>query len=393
LAAAHLAVVGMLLGGILLGNLNLIGIPWFSFIPQDPNVGILSSLGTIFILFLAGLKSSVHEMKTVGLRAIIVAIAGASFSMFLGKIAALYLYPQLHSHVHFYVGVMVSATSVGVGAAVLTSLGYIQSKTGILIMGAAVIDDVIGLVGLAMANGMISGLSTGQNLSLVQLGIIFLKAVGFLGGALIFGRWLSKYSFNLATKLQSDKLLLLVGLLLCFMFAALAGLCGLAPMIGAFAAGLVLEDTHYRSLKERTGEENDLDHLVKPIGDFLTPVFFVVVGTRVDLTVLANFSALKVAVLVLIVSVVGKMACGLGALGSRGELKWQAVVAGMLARGEVVVAVADQGRNLKIAGRPVVTPDLFAATVIVVVITTIACNIQVQSLGQTEVPDRPLSVV
>jgi Kef-type K+ transport system membrane component KefB len=361
------AVLGLLLGGIFLGNLKLLGINSLNFISTDSFVSILASLGTIFIMFEAGLESSVGKMREVGLRATAVALAGAGASIALGFIAARYLLPDAHPYAHWFTGVMIAATSVGVAAAVLGEEKMGSSEIGTLILGAAIIDDVIGLIALAVISGMIKGVEVGEALSYGAIALTLFKAVAFLAIAALFGRWLSHHSFRLASKLQSDGVLLTIALVFCFVFSALADQFGLAPMIGAFAAGLVLEDVHYRDLADREG---DLDHLVKPIGMFLIPIFFVVVGTRVDLTVLLDLGAMKMAGVLLAAALLGKMACGVGVVGT--AMNWRTVAAGMLPRGEVVIVIAAQGaKELLIGGKPVVCTELLSATVIMVVATTV----------------------
>ncbi len=360
------AVLGLLLGGVFIGNLKLLGINSLNFISTDSFVSILASFGTIFIMFEAGLESSVGKMKEVGLRAAAVAFLGAGASIVLGFAAARYLLPEAHPYAHWFTGVMIAATSVGVAAAVLGEEKMASSEVGTLILGAAIIDDVIGLIALAVISGMIKGVGAGEALSYGAIGLTLFKAVAFLAIAALFGRWLSHHSFRLASKLQSDGVLLTVALVFCFAFSALADQFGLAPMIGAFAAGLVLEDVHYRDLADREG---DLDHLVKPIGMFLIPIFFVVVGTRVDLTVLLDLGAMKMAGVLLAAALLGKMACGVGVAGT--AMDWRTVAAGMLPRGEVVIVIAAQGaKELLIDGRPVVSPGLLSATIIMVVATT-----------------------
>jgi Kef-type K+ transport system membrane component KefB len=361
-------VLGLLIAGVGVGNLRMLGFYDLDFVRDSPFLDMFSQFGVILLMFEAGLESSVSKMREVGVRAAVVACAGAAASLVLGMLAARQLYPVTHSYANWFVGVMIAATSVGVGAVVLKELKVIKTKTAALILGAATIDDVLCLIGLAVIVGMITGVDTGQVLSYRKIGFIFLKAIGFLGMAMMFGRWLSAHSFRLASKLQSDEVLLPVALTFCLIFSWIAFQFGLAPMIGAFAAGLVLEDVHYNDLCLRE-KVSDLDRLVKPIGMLFIPIFFVVVGSRVDLSVLLNLSALKVAAVFIVVAVVGKMACGLGTIGNP-CLSWAAVTAGMIPRGEVVVVVAAQGSKLVIEGQPVVPSELFSAMVIVVLVTT-----------------------
>jgi Kef-type K+ transport system membrane component KefB len=164
------AVLGLLIAGVILGNLNMLRMHDLDFVRDNSFVDMFAQVGIIFLMFETGLESSVGKMREVGIRAIVVACAGATVSILLGALAARQLFPLAHAYATWFSGVMIAATSVGVGAAVLGELRVIKSETAALILGAAVIDDVLALIGLAVIDGMTKGVATGQVLSYGAIG-------------------------------------------------------------------------------------------------------------------------------------------------------------------------------------------------------------------------------
>jgi Kef-type K+ transport system membrane component KefB len=207
----------------------------------------------------------------------------------------------------------------------------------------------------------------GQPLSLAQTGLVLVKATLFLFGALGLGVVLSPRLFALASRLRGQDVLLAVALAACFVLAYLASAIGLAAIVGAYAAGLILEDVHFKDFTERG--ERHLRELIAPIASFLVPVFFVLMGLKVDLRAFAHPEVLGLAALLIVAAIAGKQACALGAVG--GGLDRLSVGIGMIPRGEVGLIFASIGSTLTIAGQPVVTPSVFAAVVIMVVVTTL----------------------
>jgi Kef-type K+ transport system membrane component KefB len=163
--------------------------------------------------------------------------------------------------------------------------------------------------------------------------------------------------------------LLSVALVFCFGLAFLAGRAGLAPIVGAFAAGLVLDEVHYRELRTRKGETRSMDELLQPIATFLVPVFFVLMGIRVDLNAFAAPGVLGFAAALTLVAVLGKQACSLGVLEQGCDRL--AVGLGMIPRGEVGLIFAGIGATLTIAGERVVDGAVFSAVVVMVALTTL----------------------
>src|SRR6266446_5249223 len=276
------AVLGELVVGILLGNLDLVGVSWFRGVAADHTVDGLARLGVVLLLFEVGLESTVGDMLKVGGRSLLVAVLGVVTPWVLGWGVGALLLPGSSPYVHAFLGATLTATSVGITARVLKDLGHAQSPEARIILGAAVIDDVLGLVVLAAVASIIAAANSGAALSYGALALVLGKALVFLFGALSLGVVFSPRLFSFASKLRGSGVLLATALVFCFTLAWLASVIGLAAIVGAYAAGLILEDLHYRDFAAK--EERQLEDLVRPISSFLVPVFFVLMGMRVDLS-------------------------------------------------------------------------------------------------------------
>jgi Kef-type K+ transport system membrane component KefB len=367
------AVLGELVVGVVLGNLTLLsealtGSPlrYFEDLSGNSYLDMLSRIGVIILLFEVGLESTVGQMMKVGLSALLVATIGVAVPFALGWGVASFLLPTHSVYVHVFIGATLTATSVGITARVLQDLGKSQLTESRIILGAAVIDDVMGLVILAVVTGIIGAANAGTTLAVSDVALTLGKAVGFLVGSLLVGRWLSPRMFTAATHLRARMVLLAFGLGFCFLLAWLADLIGLAPIVGAFAAGLILEDVHYRDLKDK--EHHTLEELIHPISYFLVPVFFVLMGMRTDLKAFVAPGVLSLAGALVVVAIIGKLAAGLGALGK--GLDRLSIGIGMVPRGEVGLIFASIGAGLTVQGQKVVDPSVFSAVVVMVIVTT-----------------------
>jgi Kef-type K+ transport system membrane component KefB len=361
-------VLGELVAGVVLGNLPLAGVHAFAPLLADPVIHVLAELGVILLLFEVGLESSVPEMRRVGTSAFLVALVGVITPMALGFGVAVWMLPEESWHAHVFIGAILTATSVGISARVLKDLGELASFEGRIILGAAVIDDVLALVVLAVVKGVVAGGSSGQGVGAAFVLVIVAKAMGFLGGAILLGGKLSKVVFRVANAAYVPGAFLSMALALCFAGAYLAYLVGLAPIVGAFAVGLVLDHVTYQPLATRDG--HGLEELVHPIAAFLVPVFFVVTGAHVDLAVLTNPKILGFAGLLTAAALVGKQACALAT--REPGLDRLAIGIGMIPRGEVGLIFAATGAaTLLPDGRPVVGPSTYAAVVIMVMVSTL----------------------
>jgi Kef-type K+ transport system membrane component KefB len=362
-------VVGELLAGIALGNLGLVGIHAFDGWKTLPGLELLAQIGVLFLLFMVGLGSDVSRMLAVGGSSFVVALLGVLAPMFLGGLTARLLLPGQSGLVYGFVGATLCATSVGITARVLSDLGRTNSTEGRIILGAAVIDDVLGLIVLAVVSGIIEAANRSQAFHWASVVWIVVKATVFLTAALVVGRWVSRRAFALAARLPGESVLLPLALAFCFALAYAAGRVGLAPIVGAFAAGLILDEVQTRDLRSRDRRGRTLDELLEPIASFLVPVFFVLMGMRVDLAVFGRGQVLGFAAALTVAAVIGKQACALGVL--QNGVDRLAVGLGMIPRGEVGLIFASIGATLTLGGERIVSDDVFSAIVVMVVLTTL----------------------
>ena len=359
-------VLGELLAGVALGNAALAGLPWLTGVTTPEAIDLLGQLGVILLLFETGLESSIAQMLRVGPSSFLVAALGVVTPFALGWAVGAALLPEAGPYVHAFLGATLTATSVGITARVLRDLALTRRPEARIILGAAVIDDVLGLVILAAVAAAIGAADRGVPLSLAGVGVILLKAAAFLVGALVLGSRISPRIFALAARLPAHGVLLATALGFCFLLAWLAALAGLAPIVGAFAAGLILMEVHYRDFTQRG--ERGLDLLVRPISSFLAPVFFVLMGARTDLSVFARPGVLGLAGALVVAAALGKLACAFGVLDRRARRL--PVALGMIPRGEVGLIFANVGLTLVVAGRPVVDSGTYSAVVVMVFVTT-----------------------
>jgi len=364
---AQPAVLGELLVGVVLGNLPGAAGIWSAQVRSDPMIGLLAGVGAVVLLFEVGLESTLREMLRVGMRSLVVAVLGVIAPWLLGFFVGRILLPEHSVYVHVFLGATLTATSVGITARVLRDLGQAQSLEARIILGAAVIDDVIGLVILAVVGSIISAADHGTSLSLGAATIVLAKALAFLVGAFWIGAFTSPQLFKVAARLPGRGTLLTTALAFCFLLAALASLIGLAPIVGAYAAGLILEEAHYLDFADRG--EHRLEELVRPISVLLVPIFFVLMGMRVELGAFLQPGVMGLAAMLTLVAIVGKQMCAFGGIGA--PVDRMAIGIGMIPRGEVGLIFANIGLGLTVRGERIVDERIFAAVVVAVMMTTL----------------------
>lgn len=362
-------VLGELLVGVLLGNLNLFGITLLDPLKTNSILRMLAEIGAILLLFEVGVESDLGQLLLVGWSSLLVATLGVIAPMFLGYLVSTQLLPDAGWLTHLFVGGTLTATSVGITARVLKDLRKANTKEARIILGAAVADDVIGLVVLAVISGLVTaaasnGAAGGVNW-LTCLWIV-VKAALFLILAVVIGRFWSQRAFTYAARLKISGALLALSICFCFAVATLSGLVGLAPIVGAFAAGVVLEEVHYRPFLERG--ERRVEELLFPITTLIVPVFFVLMGVRMDLRSFASPAVLGFAALITAVAILGKQICGLGVL-ERGVDRL-AIGVGMIPRGEVGLIFAGMGATLVLNGKPLLPPAIFSALILMIMLST-----------------------
>lgn len=362
-------VLGELTVGVVLGNFVLMT-DWhvFDFLQPGTETGaileILAEIGVVLLLFEVGLESGVGEMLSVGASSMLVAVLGVIAPIGLGWLVGWWLIPEEGWQVHVFIGATLCATSVGITARVLKDMGRIQQTESRIVLGAAVIDDVLGLVVLAIVSGAIS---QGEVSAWGLLKIVGL-AFGFLAGAMLLGvAGFPRTLFRLASFLRGHGLLVATALVICFGFAYSAYWMGLEPIVGAFAAGLILEGAHYGELGKR--ENRNLEEALAPLSQMLVPVFFVEMGIKVRLETFGERSIWELAAALTVAAILGKQVCGFGVL-EKG-LNRLAIGLGMIPRGEVGLIFARVGQGLTAPdGKPVISDGTYSAVVMMVIITT-----------------------
>ncbi|HEX4632894.1 MAG TPA: cation:proton antiporter [Gemmatimonadales bacterium] len=361
-------VLGELVAGVLLGNLGHLGLHVLEAAPGNPVLEALAQLGVLLLLFQVGLETTFRDLRKVGGVATMVAVTGVVAPFLLGWGVGAWLLPGHSSYTYAFLGATLTATSVGITARVLSDLGAAQSPEARVILGAAAIDDVLGLVLLAIVAGAIDAAARGQALAAGPVLIIAIKALVFLVGAVALGPLVSRALFRAAARLPGPGALVVTGLVICFGFSWLAGMAGLASIVGAYAAGLLLEADHWREFSARG--EKTLGELVRPAGFLLTPLFFILMGMRVDFAVFLQPGVLGLAVALTAAAIVGKQAC---ALVVRGQgLDARSIGVGMIPRGEVGLIFAGVGLTLTLARERILDGATYSAIAIVVIVTTLA---------------------
>jgi len=381
--AGQSAVLGELCAGIVLGNLVIFGFNWAEPLKTNETIAALAELGVIILLFEVGLESDLKEMVEVGPSSLLVAVLGVIAPFFLGWAVSAYFIPGEARLAHIFIGATLCATSVGITARVFKDLGKLATREARIILGAAVIDDVLGLLILAVVAGAIKAAGAGGVLSFFDVALIALKSLAFLVGAIVIGHLLMPRMLHVAGRLETRGVLLTIAISCCLFLAWAAAKVGLAPIVGAFAAGLILDEVHYKHGRE---PERDLNDLLQPVSTVLVPIFFVLMGLKVDLRLFTRVDILGLAFALTVAAIVGKQICALGVV-ERGVNRL-AVGLGMIPRGEVGLIFAGIGATLMLPTasgetQPVISSAIFGAVVIMVIITTLITPIALKwSLGR-----------
>lgn len=369
------AVLGEMLAGVLVGT-SVLGLVD----PKIETLHLLAELGVVILLFEIGLETDLRKLLRVGGASLSVAVVGVVLPFVLGYLVCRWL--GLDNLVAIVAGASLTATSVGITARVFSELGRLQESESQIVLGAAVIDDVLGLVILAV----VAGLTQGRELTILSVAQTTGLAFGFLAGVLLLGFWLIP---PLARWLERRNLLSdtlpMLALILAIGLAWLAAAAGSAMIIGAFAAGLVVA---------RTPQAHQIQRGVAHLGHFFVPMFFVLVGAAVDVRVFnpldpANHQTLIVGGLLLAAAVIGKMLAGFAPFWFRGNKT--VIGVGMVPRGEVGLIFAQMGLNYE-----VFDAALYSAVALMVFVTTFMAPPLLKSLlarppqgHESSAPEKP----
>jgi len=317
------AVLGELIAGVLLGGsvLRLVD-------PADPVIATMAQIGVLVLLFAIGLETELASLVRVGREATTVAVAGVILPFGLGYVAATAL--GLAQVAALVCGAALCATSVGISARVLSEVGWLDTSEGRVVLGAAVIDDVIGLIIL----GVVAAVVSGSTLTIASVARSAGVAVAFVAAALLVGGLVARPIFAVVERVRAAGALGLFGLAFAFLVAWLAELSGSAMIVGAFAAGLVL-------YKVPTAQREQIDKAATNIGHFFVPIFFASVGAAVNLRALADPRALAVGGALIVCGIAGKVAAGYAPWWFHGRKLLVGVA--MVPRGEVGLIFAQMG--------------------------------------------------
>jgi len=306
-------------------------------------------------------------MMKVGWASLRVAVVGVIGPMALGLAGAYFLLPKGTSYaVDLFIGACLCATSIGISASVLRERNASDSREGRVVIGAAVIDDVLGLLVLVAVSGLAEASSGGGPLPLGDLGRTLGLAFLFLALALTAGRWLSPKVFGWASRFRGEEILLPFALAFAFVLAYLGSLVGLATIVGAYAAGLILEHPHVETLQAK--EQRTLEDMVRPVVAIFAPLFFVLTGASIDPSVLTHPSTLVMTGVLTVAGIFGKYISGYAAGGGSSV---PAVGWGMVPRGEVGLIFVSVGRTIQINGEPLLSPEVQAGVLGAILLTTI----------------------
>ncbi len=371
------AVLGELLVGILLGNLVYFGVDFFEPVKDNQVLKAFAELGVLFLMFQVGLESNVKQMTSVGLPAMTVAVVGVILPFASGVFLGPVILPGLDNNAYLFLGATLTATSVGLTARVFKDLGSLSMLESKIVLGAAVIDDVLGLIILAVVSSIVSA----GDVSFFEIMIISAKAFIFLFVSVFFGGKIAPYVGKFFSMIhQGAGMKLTLAIFFMIVFAYFSYLIGLAPIVGAFAAGLILDHVVFKSFKGphaveeiktimpssiiSSMKEKHIEDLVEPLGHFFIPVFFVITGMQVDFGVILNSPEILLTALgVTCIAVVGKVIAGFFA--GKGTNPWL-VGWGMVPRGEVGLIFASTGKALG-----VVDDKIYSIIVFMIIVTTL----------------------
>ncbi len=322
---------------------------------QSEVISVLGELGVIILLFEIGLESDLRQLKAVGIQAVVVACVGVAVPFAVGTIGLITVF-QIAAIPAIFAGAALTATSIGITSKVLSELGQLQSKEGQIIVGAAIIDDILGIIVLAV----VASLAKTGEVDVTNVIILIISATVFLIGSVLLGGVFNSTFVGIVDRLKTRGNVVVPAFIFAFLMAFIGNAIHLEAILGAFAAGLVLDETDTR---------NELDELIKPIADLLVPIFFVTVGARADLSVLNPMipdrgNGLLIAVFLILVAIIGKLVTGWFVFGQPG-INRLAIGVGMIPRGEVGLVFAGIG-----AASGAIDKSLQVAIIIMVIFTT-----------------------
>jgi len=354
---AQPAILGELVGGVVLGS-SVLGI----LDPNDLAIHTLAQLGLLILLFEIGLATDLRGLRRVAGTASVMAVVGVLLSFVIGYAALFAMGTGRLSAI--VCAAALTATSIGVSTRVLAGLGFLQTEEGRVVLGAAVLDDIIGLVILSVIGSFAAGVA------ITATGVVRTSAVafGFVAIAILVGNLIVPPLFHAAKRLRSPTTIAIMGLAFAFSLAALAGMLGSAIIVGGFVAGVLLNGIDQRE---------DVQRSAGAMGTLLIPIFFASVGASVDLRALAEPRTLIITLVLLVAGVIGKIIAAYSPVWFKGN---KALIGtAMLPRGEVELIVAQTGLAIG-----ALDASLFGAITLMVLLTTLLSPPLIQGVAKRD---------
>jgi Kef-type K+ transport system membrane component KefB len=339
------ALIGELAAGVMLGDYVLGVVSTSNHVLMS-----FAEMGVIFLMFHVGLEIRVKDLFAVGRTAVLVGLLGVLFPLVMGLGTMLLLgYQMVES---LFIATAILATSVGISVKVLQDLGLIKHKVAYIVLGAAVLDDILALIVLAVVRGLASG-----KFQTVEFGLLVAESIAFVGFLTMWGPKLARRTKKWVERLNIPEGPFVISVILCLGLAELADVIGLAAIIGSFMAGIVID--------EMAGVY-DLENKVKYVNEFLLPFFFVMMGAHLDPRAFLRPNLLLLIVVISVVAVVSKMiGAALGSWKENWRTRIQAGVC-MVPRGEVGIIVGLIGLSLH-----TITREAYTAVLGISLLTTI----------------------
>ncbi len=386
------SVLGELLAGVVLSASVLALIPSTEGMVGYDVFHLLAEIGVVLLLFEIGLETRLVDLIKVGPVSALVAIVGVVLPFVMGYFCVIYfqefsllnLEAGMVGLVAIVTGATLTATSVGITARVLADLDRLQTKEARIVLTAAIIDDVLGLIILGVVSGIVSSFESGAagagQMTLSSIALITVKAFGFLAVSIFLGKIIAPRIFGFFARIDNNNLVWIMGIAFCFIYSYCSNLFSLAPIVGAFAAGLVLRETD---------QFKAIESGVKPVSHFFAPIFFVMVGAAVDISVFnpfvsENIMVISIALILFAVAVVSKYASGY-VVYEKGVRK-SIIGVGMIPRGEVGLIFAKIGLV-----HGIFKTDLFSAITAMVILTTFIVPPLLKHMFENESKERKLT--
>ncbi|MTI66365.1 MAG: cation:proton antiporter [Firmicutes bacterium] len=353
------AVLGQIIAGLLIGP------SVFGLVHETEFINHMAEIGVILLMFIAGLETDLADLKASSKSSTSIALGGVIGPLILGMGAILLISPEADIVEALFVGVILTATSVSITVQALKELGQLRTKQGVGILGAAIIDDVVGIILLTLVVGMVTP-SESSNIFLVlgKIAAFFILSIVI---GVIFSKVLTKYK----DFISRENRVLPYALIFCFLLAFVAEELGVAAIIGAYFTGVVFSTTPHR---------NRVSHEIQRIAySLFVPIFFINIGLSVEIHHIG--SSLLLSLFIILAAVLGKvLGCGIGAKISRFNNREALQISiGMIPRAEVALIVANLGLKLKLIGE-----NIFTAIILLVLVSTIITPILLQIVYSEE---------